>query len=75
MGVDKLWYVVNQRIAPYFHNILKEQVSACDCYVITFDESLNDVTQSSQMDVLVRFWDNSSNTVKVRFWDKTFRFF
>ena len=72
MGADKLRYVVNQRIAPYFHKILKEEVSACSCCVIIFDESLNDVTQSSQMDVLVRFWDNSSNNVKVRFWDSSF---
>ena len=29
-------------------------------YVVLFDESLNDVVQSKQMDVLVRFWDGTN---------------
>ena len=37
-----------------------------------FDESLNSVTQSSQMDILVRFWDNTTNTAKIGSWKTTY---
>jgi hypothetical protein len=72
MGPDKLRYVVNHGLAPYFHQILKEELSKTDCYVVIFDESMNDVTQNCEMDLLVRYWDNDDNKVKVRFWGSRF---
>ena len=31
-----------------------------------FDESLNDISQTCEMDVLIRFFDSSDNQVRVR---------
>ena len=43
-----------------------------DLYVISFDESLNDVTQSCQMDVLIRYFDSIDRKVKMRYLDSSF---
>ena len=59
-------------IAPYCNEMLKKEVGASDFYTVMFDESLNSVTQSSQMDILVRFWDNTTNAAKIRFWKTTY---
>ena len=37
-----------------------------------FDESLNDVTQNCQMDILVKFFDSITCKVKVRYLDSRF---
>ena len=38
----------------------------------SFDESLNDVTQTTEMELHVRYWDPIENRVKVRYYDSTF---
>ena len=72
LGADKLRYVMVHGITPYCYEMLKKEVDASDFYTVMFDESLNSVTQSSQMDILVRFWDNTTNTAKIRFWKTTY---
>ena len=57
LGATKLKYVINFGIAPYFRDILYNHLQKSDCFVISFDESLNDYTQNCQMDILIRyFW-------------------
>ena len=46
--------------------------SESDLYVICFDESLNDVTQSCQMDVLTRYFNSVDRNVKKRYLDSRF---
>ena len=43
-----------------------------DLYVICFDESLNDVTQSCLMDVLIRYFDSVDRKVKMQYLDSRF---
>ena len=64
LGVTKLKYVINFGIAPYFRDILYNHLKS-DCFVISFDESLNDYTQNCQMDILIRFFDHVEDRVKV----------
>ena len=52
---SKLKYVVNHGIAPYVKEILKSQVIDTVCFVLSFDESLNEVTQTSETDNCLRF--------------------
>ena len=44
---------------------LKRMLKKSDLYGICFDESLNDVTQSCQMDVLIRYFDSADRKVKI----------
>ena len=64
LGVTKLKYVINFGITPYFRDILYNHLKS-DCFVISFDESLNDYTQNCQMDILIRFFDHVEDRVKV----------
>ena len=72
LGADKLKYSVNYGLAPYFKSILETNVKNSDCYVILFDESLNDITQNCEMDLIIRYFDSVENRVNVRYWDSSF---
>ena len=67
LGADKLRYLIIYGIAPYFYDLLKDNNNNSDCYTVLFDESLNRISQTSQMDILLRYWDNIAKMVKVRF--------
>ena len=58
---NKLKYVVNHGIAPYVKQILKNQVIDTVWFVASFDESLNEVTQTSEMDMCLRFSNKKNN--------------
>ena len=72
LGKDKLKYVVNYGIAPYFTQLLKEQVSSSEWFVVSYDESLNQMIQESEMNFVIRFWDSCLNRVQVRYWNSMF---
>ena len=65
LGPDKLKYICNFGIAPYFKDVLKEMLEKSDLYIICLDESLNDVTQSCQMDVSIRYFDSVDRKEKM----------
>ena len=60
MEPDKLHYYVTFWLAPYFKSLPIDLLKKSDCHVLSLDESLNDFTQTSKMDLLVRFFDNST---------------
>ena len=72
LGADKTRYIINHGIAPYFYEILKVNVNLADFHVISFDENMNSITQTNQMDCLIRSWDSEVNLVKVRFWNSSY---
>ena len=72
LGADKLHYLITYGIAPYFYDLLKDNANNSECYTDLFDESLNRISQTGQMDILLRYWDNIAKTVKVRFWNSSY---
>ena len=72
LGPGKIRYVVNHGIAPYFKTILKDEILLSDCFVVSFDESLNQVTQQCKMDLVIRFWNFTQNKIQVRFWNSVY---
>ena len=64
MKRTKAYYVINHGLAPYFKTLLLEDVSASDIFVLSFDESLNDVLQKCEMVIVIRWWSNADNKVK-----------
>ena len=53
MAPTKLLYVINHGLATHFKQTLKDGITKPHCYVVSFDESLNDTTQTCQMDILI----------------------
>ena len=60
MGPDKLMYVVNHGLYPYFKDLLKEDLLQSPFLVILFNESLNDILQKSEMDFFMHTTCNTS---------------
>ena len=72
LGSDKLRYSCNHCLAPYFRSLLQEEVLKSEIYVMSFDESLNNINQKCQMDLIVRYWDEITQRVKVRYWETSY---
>ena len=68
----KLRYVINFGIAPFFQDILKEEVASSEWFKTCFDESLNKTIQECEVYLAVRYWDNANDKVQVRFWNLRF---
>ena len=64
----KSMYVINHGLAPYFQTLLIDALGKSEIHVYSFDKSLNDSTQTSEMDLYVRYWDDLDKLVKVRYY-------
>ena len=56
LGRLKLMYFVNHGIGPYFKQLLDAKLAKASLYTLSFDESLNEITQESVMVVMVQYW-------------------
>ena len=56
----KMSYMLNFGVAPYVKEVLLCKITASEIYAISFDETFNEVLQKTQMDIIVRFFDNGS---------------
>ena len=43
-----------------------------DCFIVSFGEIFNSVTQSYEMDIIIRYWDAQTQNVRVRYWGSKF---
>ena len=55
LGPDKMRYSINFGVAPFFKSLLYEDIKKSCCFVACFDESLNPVTQTCEMDIVIVF--------------------
>ena len=58
---DKIRYMVNYGIAPYFKGLLIDEIKKSLCNSISFNESMNIKTQECRLDLVIRFWDEVNN--------------
>ena len=59
LGKDKIKYNITYGLSVYFADELERLVSKSQFYSVSFDESLNKITQCGQMDIHVRFWKDN----------------
>ena len=67
MGRAKSTYMINHELAPFLKSLLLSELNKSDILIFSFDESLNQVTQTCEMAVYVLFWDVTELKVNVRF--------
>ncbi|XP_066936367.1 uncharacterized protein [Clytia hemisphaerica] len=72
LGSTKLMYMTNFGLAPYFKTCLMDRIMASPCFVLSYDESLNAFNQKSEMDILIRYFDETDKLVKTRYFDSCF---
>lgn len=63
-GERKCAYIATFGLAPYIKRLLLKEVSLQTAYVVLFDESLNHILQSKQMDLHVRLWEGAEVKTK-----------
>ena len=67
LGKRKRGCYITYGIAPYFGELIKTLINKSPCFSLSFDESLNRVSQVEQMDMNVRYWDNDNGLVKLNY--------
>ena len=55
LGRAKATYIANFGILPYVLMLLHDSINRSPVYTLSFDESLNKVTQECEMDLIIRF--------------------
>ena len=68
----KLTYITNFVKVPYFHQLLIDELKNYDYYSLSFDESLNDFTQTCQMDINIRFRSKAKKNSCICYFDSKF---
>ena len=71
-GEKKCAYLICFGLAPHFKQLLKDVVKKEEAYVLMFDESLNSVCQSKQMDIHIRSWNQDKHEVESRYYTSVF---
>ena len=71
-GQPKCKYLVCHALAPYFKELLGKTLSEVEHFVCLFDASHNHVIKKGQMDLHVRCWDSTTNSVKTRYFNSQF---
>ena len=68
----KSMYVINHGLAIYFQTFLTDALRQSKIHVYSLDECLNDSTQTSEVDLYVRYWNDLDKLVKVRYYGSSF---
>ena len=71
-GKTKCSYFINYGLAPYIKEQLEKYISSLPLYVVSFDESMISLLQNEQMDVAIRFWNNSKKQAGTRYFTSEF---
>lgn len=71
-GPTKCAYIACFGLAPYYSSLLYTTLNNAECFTLFFDESLNKSLQSKQMDIHIRFWDNTTDRIVTRYLTSVF---
>lgn len=72
LSYDKLSYFINFGLYPVIHRDLVSMLRNVRHFSVSFDESLNGKVQKQQMDLHVKFWDESKEMVATRYFNSVF---
>ena len=70
MARTKAMYAINHVIAPYFKSLLLSSINTLDIHIYYFDESLNEVTQTCEMDLHAQLGCGMQSSKNGIFWPK-----
>ena len=72
LSKTKCGCIINFGLVPYFKDLWLKKIKAFDCFRVSFDESMNKVLQEEQMDVQIRYWNDTAKLVDTRFFNSQF---
>ena len=59
-------------MALHFCQLLVDEINCSSFFTMSFNDSLKKVTQTSQMDLVVRFWNTTENQISVQYRNSKF---
>ena len=68
-GSTKCFYIINFEFGPYFQSLLDQALKEARYFLYSFDELYNNTIKKAKMDMIVWFWDNSTNMVSTRYYN------
>ena len=71
LGRVKISCTVCFGLTPFIQSSLMKDIGK-DKFIVCCDESLNAISQSTQMSINVRYWDSEKNQVVTRYLNSTF---
>ena len=72
LSKTKCVYLINFGIAPYFKEALRKEIINAPVFSLLFDESMNHILQNDQLDIYIRFWDDSECMTVTGYFDSHF---
>lgn len=69
---DKVAYSITYGLGPHFSNLVAESARLSPFFALSIDESLNDVCQKQQMDIMVNYWALDEGRVCTRYLTSAF---
>ena len=72
LGRSKVAYIITYGLGPFFRRELLDDYDASLPFSAAFDESLNKISQSSQMDVCIRYWSKSEDLAVTKYLGSAF---
>ena len=63
----KIGYTIAYDLGPYFQSQLLDEIRDSHHFCVSFDESLNTISQKEQQDIWVRFWSKVSHRPETRY--------
>lgn len=71
-GEKKCAYLICFGLTPHFKQLVKDIVKKEEVYVLMFDESLDSVCQSKQMDIHIHSWNQDKHKVESCYYTSVF---
>ena len=71
-GKTKCSYFLSFGLAPYFNKLLSQAIIRSPYFVISFNESLNYVSQDEQVDIAIHFRNEEKGLAETRYFDSQF---
>ena len=72
LSLTKLTDISSFFIAPYFHQILIDELKNFNYYSLSFGKNLNHFTQTCQVDINMHFWSKAKKKACVHYFDSKF---
>ena len=72
LGRTKYLYYLNEGIAEYLKDDLDALILKSSHFTASYDESMNDVLQKCQMDILIKCWDSEKEEAVTRYYSSKF---
>ena len=72
LAKTKFSYYLNDGIGEYLRDNLTATIKTSPHYTVSYDESMNDVLQKCQMDIVVRYWNSDKNEAVSRYYCSKF---